>query len=352
MNDMPDIQPPGSLIFKGHENTNLSVWPQPMVMALYDFKATKKHSSWETYEVALRDFFQFLALTGLQSPADVTRTHLTSYIEFLKSEKKADRTIRNYCAAASSFFEFLARPMDTKGTALIQSNPWKSVKEALPTINAYEKSDNLREMNVEEYKAILATCDLTTIIGKRDYAIMATTLWTTRRRQEISRMKFGDFKEEDGKVFVRFTQKGGTPILIDLDGAIYTIIKDYWAAAGREMKPGSPAWIATTDVGKNLLKARNIQAKEGEQPLSPSRLDKIIKTRGAKAKIDNTIVDVHMHGLRHLGARILRQLGKDVKEIKERLGHKNIATTDIYLGTMDRVGAEGLTDFAKIALGK
>src|SRR6266404_7226984 len=89
---------------------NLIHWPRPIAMALFDFKSTKKESTWETYEVALRDFFGFLAKTGLESPVEVTRTHLSSYIDYLRQAGKADRTIRLYCAAASSFFEFLCRP--------------------------------------------------------------------------------------------------------------------------------------------------------------------------------------------------------------------------------------------------
>jgi len=42
---------------------------------------------------------------------------------------------------------------------------------------------------------------------------------------------------------------------------------------------------------------------------------------------------------------------KSAREIKERLGHADLKTTDIYLGSMDRVGSEGLADFAKIVMG-
>lgn len=329
---------------------NLVHWPREIAMALHDFKAMKKESSWVTYEVALRDFFGFLAQTGLKNPVDVTRTHLTSYIDYLKKAGKADRTIRNYCAAASSFFQFLARPYDTKGTALIQSNPWNSIKGSLPEVKAYERSNNLREFNVTEYHQMLATCDRSTVLGKRDYAIMTTTLLTTRRRQEIARLRWADFGD-DGGMYIRFIQKGGNPIKISLSSEVYAAIQDYWATAGRRMKADSPAWIATTDAGKYLNQARNLRVKTGEQPLSASSLDAMIKSRGSQAGIDSEVVNIHMHGLRHLGARILKAQGVDIKEIKERLGHADLKTTDIYLGSMDRVGLEGLGDFSKIVMG-
>lgn len=337
--------------FEATVGSNIVHWPKQMAMALYDFKSTKKPSSWVTYEVALRDFFDFLGETGLNSPVEVTRTHLTSYIDYLKQRNLADRTIRNYCAAASSFFDFLARPMDTQGTALIKSNPWKGIKDSLPKVKAYERKTSLREFAIEEYHKLLATCDRSTVIGKRDYAIMTTTLWTTRRRQEIARIRFCDFHHDEGKTYIRFIQKGGHPILIDLTPEIVAAINDYWTAAGRQMKATSPAWLATTDAGKHLNRYRNIRVKTGEQPLSASSLDALIKSHGAQAGVDPEIVNIHMHGLRHLGARVMKKLGKDLKEIKERLGHADLKTTDIYLGSMDRVGSEGLGDFSKIVMG-
>lgn len=233
------LQPQSIAPIRDTVTTNIAHWPKALAMALHDFKAIKKPSSWATYEVALRDFFGFLAAVGLKSPTEVTRTHLTSYVDYLRKEGKADRTIRLYCSAGSSFFEFLARPMDTKGTALIQSNPWKSVSEVLPKIQPYERKNDLREFNLEEYHALLKTCDRSTLIGKRDYAIMTTTLWTTRRRQEIARIRFSDFKEEEGKTYIRFIQKGGKPILIDLTPEIKAAIEDYWKETGRKMKADS-----------------------------------------------------------------------------------------------------------------
>lgn len=345
-----DIQ--GKLIpLQATAGRGLMLWPREIAMALYDFKACKKPSSWTTYEVALRTFFEFLVATKLGSPKEVTRTHLTSYIEYLRTQRKADRTIVNYCAAASSFFEFLARPFDTKGTALIQTNPWKGMRGALPVVNAYQKASNLREFTMPEYLKMIATCDQRTVIGKRDYAIMTLTLWTVRRRQEIGRLLFEDFIDEDGKTYTRFIQKGGKQIKIELTIPVVTSVRQYWAASGRVMKHRSPAWIATTDAGKYLNRARNLIVKEGEQPLSASALDAMIKSRGDQAGLDPLVVNIHMHGLRHLGARMLRAMKVDLKEIKERLGHADLKTTDIYLGSMDTIGSEGLDEFEKMVMG-
>src|SRR6185369_16860410 len=157
--------------------------------ALFNFKATCKESTWTTYEVGLRNFFGFCRQVGLKSPRDVEIVHITSYIDFLKKAGLAKRTINLYLSAASSFFDFLMQPMDTKGTQLIQSNPFHSIKKARPQIQAYEKESNLRELSMDEYRRILATCDPATVLGKRDRAIIRLIFWTTRRRKEIVNLK-------------------------------------------------------------------------------------------------------------------------------------------------------------------
>lgn len=335
--------------------TNLEIrWTKTLAMALFDFKATVTGESWKTYDVALRDFFEFLGRVGVTSPEAVETTHITSYIAYLKQEKKAARTIRCYIAAASSFFDFLMRPRDTKGTTIIKSNPFLSVKEALPKVQAYIRENPLPELTLENYQAILATTASDTVLDFRDRAVLSLIFWTTRRRKEIVRLKSEDFGMDRGIPWVRFLTKGGKYLSIDLTPGIHKAVTDYWTAAGRKLEPKSPAFTATTDAGKYLLKARNIETQKvnGEKHMACSSLDRMLKSRAAAAGIDETKVHVHLHGLRHLAARTLRERGVDVKDIKERLGHARLDTTDIYLGSMERINAVGLESFERIALGR
>src|SRR4029078_9055247 len=106
------------------------------------------------------------------------------------------------------FFDFLMQPMDTKGTQLIQSNPFHSIKKARPQIQAYEKESNLRELEMDEYRRILASCDPATVLGKRDRAIIRLIFWTTRRRKEIVNLKVRDLgKDEQGMTHDKLIHK-------------------------------------------------------------------------------------------------------------------------------------------------
>lgn len=340
-------KPGDMVVFQNPARTLEIKWKTTLAMALFDFQATVTPASWTTYEVALRTFFSFLGQTGLSSPDEVTTTHITSYIAYLRQEKKAPRTIRCYIAAASSFYDFLTRPRDTHGTSIVKSNPFLSVKEALPRIQAYVKENPLPELSMENYQMILATASGQSVLDLRDRAILSLVFYTARRRKEIVRLKVEDFGNDRGVPFVRFLTKGGTFMSIDLTPGIQQVVADYWKASGRTLVPASPAFVGT---GKARPKPGAPPA--AEKPLAPSSLDRMLKTRSEAAGIDPTTVHVHVHGLRHLAARTLRESGVDLKKIKERLGHSKLDTTDIYLGAMERISVDGLSEFERIALGK
>lgn len=340
-------------VFTNPKNHQVAVaWPLEDAKALFDFKVTCTESTWETYEVGLRNFFSFCQALGLKSPREVETTHITSYIEFLKKDGFAKRTINLYVSAASSFFEFMMQPRDTKGTQLIVSNPFHSVKKARPKIQKYEKETHLRELRLEEYREILDTCDQKTVMGKRDYAIIRLIFWTTRRRQEIVNLKVRDIGNDHNVAYAKFIQKGAKPISLDLAPPVMEAIDAYWKASGRKLVPDSPVFVATTDAGKHLLKARGIEVPTGERPMAASALDQMIKKRAYQAHLDTEVVHAHIHGIRHLAARFRREAGEDVKKIKERLGHGSLNTTDLYLSSMDRVKDEGWQRLQDMELGK
>jgi site-specific recombinase XerD len=94
-----------------------------------------------------------------------------------------------------------------------------------------------------------------------------------------------------------------------------------------------------------------LAARTCEGPLAASALDQMIKKRAAQAGVDTELVHAHIHGIRHLAARFLRESGVDLKEIKERLGHGSLETTDIYLGAMERVKAGNWQRLQQLELG-
>jgi site-specific recombinase XerD len=63
-------------------------------------------------------------------------------------------------------------------------------------------------------------------------------------------------------------------------------------------------------------------------PVNTSYIRRLLPRLAHKAKIDKR---VHPHGLRHTHAAELAQEGLPINLIQQQLGHKNLATTDLYL---------------------
>lgn len=89
-------------------------------------------------------------------------------------------------------------------------------------------------------------------------------------------------------------------------------------------------------VSRSLLGSRGdapadaavFPSRKGGMPLDPRQVNRMMKAAAKKAGINP---DVSAHWLRHSHASHSLKRGADVVEVKETLGHANIATTSIYL---------------------
>ena len=63
-------------------------------------------------------------------------------------------------------------------------------------------------------------------------------------------------------------------------------------------------------------------------------------------------LQLHPHQLRHTFAQQLAAMGTDIREIQAILGHRNIATTQIYLGHLEAKQVPHADEFAAVFLGQ
>lgn len=177
------------------------------------------------------------------------------------------------------------------------------------------ESRSLKFLTTEQVERLLAQPRISHPRGLRDRAILETLFSTGLRVSELVKLNRDqiDLKRREfgvvgkgGRFRVVFLSKSAAKWL----GRYLASRNDRWAPLFIRL-PGKKAEV--TDGEKMRLSVRSIQ--------------RIVKKYVRKAKIP---VDATVHTLRHSFATDLLMAGADIRSVQEMLGHKNIATTQIY----------------------
>jgi site-specific recombinase XerD len=223
-----------------------------------------------------------------------------------QKRQPAGCTIRNRLAALSSLFEYLC---DKNAVA---HNPVKGVKRpktqsgegATPTIGDHQARQLLTAPAKETVKA------------KRDRAILSTLLYHALRREELCKLKVGDFRHaRRGVPHLKIEGKGEKTRYVPTHPATNALIHDYLEAAGH----------GGDDNGALFRPVKNNRTKTLKQALTPDAIYKLVKTYSAELGFD-----IGAHALRATAATNALDHQSDIAKVQEWLGHANIATTRIY----------------------
>lgn len=177
------------------------------------------------------------------------------------------------------------------------------------------ESRSLKFLNGEQVDRLLNAPTLSSIIGKRDKAILEVLFSTGLRVSELvslDRDKVDLDRREFGVI-----GKGGRARVVFLSGRAAEYVKQYIEARNDNYKP-----LFVRHKGKF-----DPTLSDEEVRLTPRSVQRMIKKYARKIKLP---VDASPHVLRHSFATDLLMAGADLRSVQEMLGHKNIATTQIY----------------------
>lgn len=291
----------------------------PWVESMAAFVANK--GSYETrrvYRIILTQFFAFAA----KHPSDVKQSDVIRYRIQLEKQGKAPSTIRQHLAAVSGYYSFCI------SRSLGVCNPTKGVSR--PPVDSYCSATWL---NPYQAKHFISQTDRNTVKGKRDYAILLTSLLTGLRRKEVANISRGDVQEKDEKVYLTYTCKGGARIVRDIPGRCWEAIQEYLIASGREITDDSPLFTAIADSGEYRGKNGN-----GHHPITPEAIRQMVICYSRQAFGDE--IKVRPHTLRHTAGTLLRKSGRSVEEVQSFLKHKKLDTTRRYLHVVEADDSE------------
>lgn len=289
-------------------------------------------------------------------------TLITRFLEYLEVERNVSKlTIRNYKHYLSKLIEYLQLEFDRKPVigdingdtvrkfrlnlsrsagvngdmksvtqgyyviALRSFLKWcvkNEIKSLAPEKLEVPKSrdHSLKFLDQDQVERLLSQPLLSSTTGLRDKAILELLFSTGLRVSELVSLNRDqiDLKQREFGV----VGKGGKQRLVFITDNAAEFVDRYMKSRMDKFKPlfvrmGGKMDITDGDE-KMRLTARSVQ--------------RLVKQYVAKCKLP---VDATPHTLRHSMATDLLRAGADLRSVQELLGHKNIATTQIYTHVTD-----------------
>jgi integrase/recombinase XerD len=178
------------------------------------------------------------------------------------------------------------------------------------------------------------------LIGKRDYALLLLYLYTGLRRREIIQLRWGDIELEDTHLTIATQTKGGFYRTLEVMApSALAALRDYLRASGRwgKMEASSALWLAhdhavSMTPSPHSRSALKQKGRKPDKPLTSHGFVKSLKQYAAAADVAH----IHLHQTRHTFARMLGEEADSLFEVQKELGHRSIATTQVYLDKVTR----------------
>ena len=275
------------------------------VAAFVDFLALNRNASAHTVEAYRRDILQYLGSVGRLRgravdqlrPADLDLTSVRAFLGELHKQGQARASAARKLSALRAFGRYLRREriVDTEPAALAAA---PKREQRMPA-----------HLSVEEMTRLLEMPDCSTVLGRRDRAILELFYASGLRLSELVGLDLEDLNLSAR--MVRVMGKGRKERLVPFNttarNAIAAWLKD---RAALLRAAGDPLFLNARGA---RLTGRSVQRLVARYVSGCS-----------------TRFGISPHALRHSFATHLLQYGADLRAIQELLGHVQLSTTQRY----------------------
>jgi site-specific recombinase XerD len=185
-------------------------------------------------------------------------------------------------------------------------------KVALPKDSRNEKT--VKFLNLDQIEKLLSTPDTESPQGLRDRAILESLFSTGLRIAELTNLNKEQFENiKDKKDFeISIIGKGSHPRTVYFSERALLWLKKY---------------LETRRDKEKALFIHYKARKDSQDRLTSRSIERMVKRSAIKAGVPMFTTP---HTLRHSMATDLLEQGVDLRTIQEFLGHRNIATTQVY----------------------
>jgi site-specific recombinase XerD len=236
-------------------------------------------------------------------------------------------SIHNKVSILSAFYKFLQKPGLDGSPPLISYNPVKALRQRFK-IEKYSRS---KKISIESLQKILDCIDRKSVVGTRNYALIYGYFMTGRRNSEWLTLRWGQINFNSDPITYNFVRKGQKDTVDELPEPVLTSIIEYLIARyGKDFQEciGDDTYLFTAMPGRGGIR----QVEDPNFPLTERSMLRILKQYASQAGIDPKSITVH--SLRHLHAESYLEAGASVEEVRARLCHQNLATTQGYVSSM------------------
>lgn len=270
------------------------------------YMVTERNASELTIKSYREDLFSFVewlqsTLGRVPHPDSLTPQDLRSFQAALQKADYARSSISRKLAALRSFYKFAMRE------GLAASNPAK------PLRNPRRQRTLPHVLTDDEVGRLLLAPPGNKVDGLRDRAILETIYSAGLRVSELVGLQDGDIDKHEQIVRVR--GKGRKERICPL---------------------GSFAIKAIDAYAKGRKRSEKTEALGRKSPVFVNRFGNILTTRSVGRMLEKHLSAAELdsrtspHTLRHSFATHLLDRGADIRSVQELLGHKSLATTQIY----------------------
>lgn len=266
--------------------------------------------SQKNYARFLKRFLDWLKINHLENlkPSELTTDYIWKYRLFLSrqyipnTKKSLKKSTQNYYLIALRQFLIYFTEKD------IPSLPPEKVK-----LSREKEEKIVNFLALDQIEKLFAVPDTSTPFGLRDRAILETFFSTGMRAGELVNLNREQIKIKLGakELEISIIGKGNRPRTVYLSERTINWLRKYLEKRN--------------DKEKALF--INYRGKTPSTRLNIRSMERIVKKYAVLAGLPLTTV---CHTMRHSFATDLLRKGVDLRIVQEFLGHRNIATTQIY----------------------
>ncbi|MGY3765185.1 tyrosine recombinase XerC [Vagococcus vulneris] len=253
------------------------------------------------YEDDISHFIRFLGETGDDDYKKAELQDVRVYLAYLHDNHYSRNSVSRKISSLRSFYNFLLKH------GLVNENPFSYVQMK-------RQSQRLpRFFYTKEIQALFDAIDDSTVIGKRNRALLEVLYGTGIRVSELTNLEINDI-DFNAHVFL-VHGKGNKERYVPFGSYAMDAINDYLNAARPEL------------ISKGRQEHHYLLVNHRGGQLTTPGVKYILQE---VVKSSSLTSDIHPHMLRHTFATHLLNNGADMRTVQELLGHASLSTTQIY----------------------